>query len=39
MSTDHWHHAYVRWFDHDRAGHRIRATLWGWIADRRAAAL
>jgi len=39
MNTDRWYDAYVRWFDHDRAGHRIRSALWGWIADRRAAAL
>lgn len=34
--ADAWHIAYARWYDHDRAGHRIRAALWGWITDRRA---
>ena len=29
-----WHSAYCNWYDHDRAGHRLRATAWGWIADR-----
>lgn len=28
-----WHKAYARWYDHDRAGHRIRATAWGWVTD------
>lgn len=29
-----WHAAFCRWYDHDRAGHRARAALWGWVADR-----
>lgn len=29
-----WHVAYCAWYSHDRAGHRIRAALWGWYADR-----
>lgn len=29
-----WHRAYCRWYDHDRAEHRIRARAWGWVADR-----
>lgn len=29
-----WHRAYCRWYDHDRAGHRVRAAVWGWWADR-----
>ncbi len=29
-----WHAAYSRWYDHDRAGHRRRAAVWGWVADR-----
>lgn len=32
-----WHRAYVRWYDHDRAGHRRRAAVWGWVADRHTA--
>lgn len=28
-----WHNAYCRWYDHDRAGHRVRAAIWGRIAD------
>lgn len=39
MTEEKWHEAFVRWFDHMHAGHRIRAALWGWITDRRAAAL
>lgn len=31
-----WHRAYRRWYDHNRAGHRVRAAIWGWIADQRA---
>lgn len=31
-----WHRAYCRWYDHNRAGHRVRAAIWGWIADQRA---
>lgn len=29
-----WQSAYVKWYDHDRAGHKVRAGIWGWIADR-----
>lgn len=29
-----WHTAWCRWFDHHRAGHRVRAAVWGWVADR-----
>lgn len=29
-----WHGAYCAWYDHDRAGHGLRAALWGWFADR-----
>ena len=29
-----WHRAYCRWYDNDRAGHWLRATAWGWWADR-----
>lgn len=29
-----WHAAYARWYDHDKAGHRVRAAIWGWVADR-----
>lgn len=29
-----WHRAYCNWYDHDRAGHRVRAAAWGFIADR-----
>lgn len=29
-----WHRAFCRWFDHDRAGHRVRAAVWGSVADR-----
>jgi hypothetical protein len=32
--TDIWHAAFVRWFDHREAGHRIRAAVWGWVTDR-----
>jgi len=28
-----WHRAYVRWYDHREAGHRLRAALWGGTAD------
>lgn len=24
-----WHECYCRWYDHDRAGHKIRAMVWG----------
>lgn len=29
-----WHGAYCAWYDHDRAGHRLRSLVWGWVADR-----
>lgn len=29
-----WHRAYCNWYDADRAGHWLRATVWGWVADR-----
>lgn len=29
-----WHRSYCAWYDHDRAGHRRRARVWGWVADR-----
>ncbi len=29
-----WHRAYCRWYDHREAGHRLRAAVWGWVADR-----
>lgn len=29
-----WHRAYCNWYDRDRAGHRVRAAAWGFIADR-----
>lgn len=32
--TNIWHRAYCRWYDHDNDGHRLRARLWGWFADR-----
>lgn len=28
-----WHAAYCRWYDHDRAGHALRASLWGRVSD------
>ncbi|WP_281380807.1 hypothetical protein [Nocardioides panaciterrulae] len=34
MRTALWHRAYCNWFDHDRAGHNVRAAVWGWLADR-----
>jgi hypothetical protein len=30
---DIWHAAYCRWYDHDAAGHRIRAAIWGVVTD------
>lgn len=30
---DRWHYAYCRWYDHDRAGHNLRAAAWGRVAD------
>jgi hypothetical protein len=29
-----WHRSFCRWYDHDRAGHQLRAAAWGWLADR-----
>jgi len=29
-----WHRAFCAWYDHDRAGRRVRARAWGFIADR-----
>ena len=29
-----WHRAYCNWYDADRAGRSLRASLWGWFADR-----
>lgn len=34
VGTRIWHGAYCAWLDHDRAGHRFRAAVWGWFADR-----
>lgn len=34
IGTRLWHPAYCAWYDQDRAGHRLRAAVWGWIADR-----
>lgn len=31
--TSAWHNAFCRWYDHDRAGHKVRALLWGVVAD------
>lgn len=28
-----WHRAYCGWYDHDRAGHPLRARAWGYVAD------
>lgn len=28
-----WHKAFAAWYDHDEAGHRVRAFLWGQTAD------
>ena len=28
-----WHGAYVRWFDHDDDGHKVRAWVWARISD------
>lgn len=33
-STDFWHVVWSRHYDHRKAGHRIRAAVWGWAADR-----
>ena len=29
-----WHGAYVRWYDAALAGHKIRAAVYAWVADR-----
>lgn len=29
-----WHRAFCNWYDHDRAGNKRRAGMWGWVADR-----
>lgn len=29
-----WHRAYCNWCDADRAGHTLRARMWGFVADR-----
>ena len=29
-----WQKAFNAWYDHKQAGHRIRAAVWGWVADR-----
>lgn len=29
-----WHRAYCGWYDNREAGHRARAAVWGWVADR-----
>lgn len=34
-----WHAVYRRWYDARHAGHRARAAVWGWVADRIAIAL
>lgn len=34
FGTRAWHHAYAAWYDHRDAGHRIRAAMFGWLADR-----
>lgn len=31
-----WDECYCHWYDHDRARHRIRAAVWGWLTDRAA---
>ncbi|MGZ6772825.1 MAG: hypothetical protein ACXVIQ_14625 [Ilumatobacteraceae bacterium] len=28
-----WHRAYCNWYDADRAGRKIRAAVWGFVAD------
>lgn len=28
-----WHRLYIAWYDHDHAGHRVRAAVIGRIAD------
>lgn len=33
MRSNLWHGAYCRWYDNDRAGNSIKATLWGRVAD------
>jgi hypothetical protein len=39
MNSDTWHRFYCLWYDHRKAGHRIRAAVYGWITDRIAARL
>ena len=34
MTTEIWHRAYCRWYDHRAAGHRVRAAFWGFLGDR-----
>lgn len=34
VGTAIWHRAYCTWYDHHHAGRRVRAAVWGWIADR-----
>lgn len=29
-----WMNLYCWWYDADQAGHRRRAAVWGWCADR-----
>ncbi|WP_161965096.1 hypothetical protein [Ornithinimicrobium cerasi] len=28
-----WHGLYLRWYDADRAGRKVRAAVYGWLAD------
>jgi hypothetical protein len=39
MNSDTWHRFYCLWYDHRKAGHRVRAAIYGWITDRIAACL
>jgi hypothetical protein len=39
MNSDTWHRFYCLWYDHRKAGHRVRAAVYGWITDRIAARL
>ena len=34
LGTAVWHQAYCRWYDQRAAGHRIRAAVFGFLADR-----
>lgn len=34
IGTRIWHPFYCAWLDHGDAGHRVRAAVYGWIADR-----